>query len=346
MHPGAGIDAFGRLIVFGGYVIDDHFPFYFALTNGFAYTVDGGVGDGIADMNFARAWFAFATDAEQRLYAIGGLDANRNPTDIVERYDANTDTWAVLAPLPEPRDHAAAVYDGDGHILVIGGAGVSGNPQATAFSFDVAAGTWSTIAAQPAALRGQAAVLGANGRVYVLGGSTGSSETDSVYVYDPAAGEWSVGPSLITARSSAAVALDDDGFICAMGGDAGTLGTDTVERLYTALPDPAEDCNSNGVPDICELADNDCNTNGVPDECDIADGTSPDLNDNGIPDECECLGDLDGDNDIDLSDLAQLLANYGMTSGALYEDGDVDADEDVDLADLAALLAVYGTTCE
>lgn len=58
-----------------------------------------------------------------------------------------------------------------------------------------------------------------------------------------------------------------------------------------------------------------------------------------------CPGDLDGDNDVDLADLAQLLANYGMTSGAVYEDGDLDGDGDVDLSDLAALLAVYGTTC-
>ncbi|MBU0617493.1 MAG: hypothetical protein KKI02_07235, partial [Planctomycetes bacterium] len=58
-----------------------------------------------------------------------------------------------------------------------------------------------------------------------------------------------------------------------------------------------------------------------------------------------CLGDLDGDYDIDLADLAQLLANYGTTSGATYEDGDLDGDADVDLSDLAALLAVYGTTC-
>ncbi|MBU0618415.1 MAG: hypothetical protein KKI02_11920, partial [Planctomycetes bacterium] len=61
--------------------------------------------------------------------------------------------------------------------------------------------------------------------------------------------------------------------------------------------------------------------------------------------EPECPGDLDGDQDVDLSDLAILLANYGMTGGATYEDGDLDGDEDVDLADLAALLAVYGTTC-
>ena len=45
------------------------------------------------------------------------------------------------------------------------------------------------------------------------------------------------------------------------------------------------------------------------------------------------------------ADLAQLLSNYGMPSGAVYEDGDLDADGDVDLADLAGLLSVYGTTC-
>ncbi|MFQ5807630.1 MAG: hypothetical protein ACE5I3_14380, partial [Phycisphaerae bacterium] len=57
------------------------------------------------------------------------------------------------------------------------------------------------------------------------------------------------------------------------------------------------------------------------------------------------LGDLDDDGDIDLSDLAQLLSNYGTASGATYYDGDLDADRDVDLSDLVALLAVYGTTC-
>ena len=58
-----------------------------------------------------------------------------------------------------------------------------------------------------------------------------------------------------------------------------------------------------------------------------------------------CFGDLDGDDDIDIADLAQLLAHYGMT-GASYSDGDLDDDGDVDIADLAALLSVYGTTCE
>jgi len=55
------------------------------------------------------------------------------------------------------------------------------------------------------------------------------------------------------------------------------------------------------------------------------------------------LGDLDYDGDVDLSDLAALLGNYGTTSGAIYWMGDLDGDGDVDLSDLASLLANYGT---
>lgn len=59
----------------------------------------------------------------------------------------------------------------------------------------------------------------------------------------------------------------------------------------------------------------------------------------------QCLGDLDGDNDRDLADLATMLGHYGETGGAAYEDGDLDEDGDVDLADLAAMLGVYGEPC-
>ena len=124
--------------------------------------------------------------------------------------------------------------------------------------------------------------------------------------------------------------------------------------LPTWLTCPVEvDCNENLVPDGCDLNEcdsspwcDDCNANGVLDVCDIESGDSEDANGNGIPDECDCWGDLDDDGEIDLSDLSQLLAHYGMTSGATYYDGDLDLEGDVDLADLAALLAVYGTSCD
>ncbi len=58
-----------------------------------------------------------------------------------------------------------------------------------------------------------------------------------------------------------------------------------------------------------------------------------------------CPGDLDGNGNVDLGDLTELLANYGTTSGATYWDGDMDGDDDVDLHDLAELLSLYGTDC-
>lgn len=58
-----------------------------------------------------------------------------------------------------------------------------------------------------------------------------------------------------------------------------------------------------------------------------------------------CPGDVDGDNDVDLTDLASLLSNFGVASGAAREQGDLDGDGDVDLTDLATLLANFGTTC-
>jgi len=57
------------------------------------------------------------------------------------------------------------------------------------------------------------------------------------------------------------------------------------------IPDECEvDCNGNSVPDYWDIKtgeSQDCNDNGIPDECDIEDGTSNDVNENDIPDECE-----------------------------------------------------------
>ncbi|MCP4249645.1 MAG: hypothetical protein GY778_21605, partial [bacterium] len=65
------------------------------------------------------------------------------------------------------------------------------------------------------------------------------------------------------------------------------------------------DCDAVGgsyLGDDTACSGNDCNTNGVPDECDIDAGTSPDCNDNGVPDECEPLDDCDSDGTPDICD--------------------------------------------
>jgi hypothetical protein len=80
-------------------------------------------------------------------------------------------------------------------------------------------------------------------------------------------------------------------------------GNDVCDALET-LPD----CNANGSPDACDIAEGvalDCNENGVPDSCDIASGASTDVDSNGIPDDCK--PDCDDDGLPDAWELAQGL---------------------------------------
>lgn len=61
-----------------------------------------------------------------------------------------------------------------------------------------------------------------------------------------------------------------------------------------------------------------------------------------------CVGDIDGDNDVNLSDLALLLSSYGLCEGdPLYvpEADLAGGDNCVALNDLAALLGSYGLPC-
>ena len=56
-------------------------------------------------------------------------------------------------------------------------------------------------------------------------------------------------------------------------------------------------------------------------------------------------GDLDADHDVDLADLALLLASFGCVPPGVC-DGDVDGNGDVDLADLGLMLSNFGARCE
>ena len=82
----------------------------------------------------------------------------------------------------------------------------------------------------------------------------------------------------------------------------------------------------------------DCNDNGIPDDCDIANGTLPDPG-AGIPTPCSgpaCPADLDGNGAVEASDLSQLLGAWGAVGG------DVDGNGTTDAADLSLLLSAWG----
>ena len=151
------------------------------------------------------------------------------------------------------------------------------------------------------------------------------------------------------------------------GGWDGTGNIDAdpgfVDGYYLGAGSPCIDAGNNyAVPvDTCDLdGDNDTaertpldldgndrfvNDGGTVDTGMADPPNYPDVVDMGVYEYGLCMGDLDGDGQVGLSDLAQLLGSYGETSGMTYEDGDLDGDGDVDLTDLAELLGVYGDQC-
>ena len=135
--------------------------------------------------------------------------------------------------------------------------------------------------------------------------------------------------------------------LLASDGDHGDSFGSQVALFYdtAVIGAPYNDDNGVGSGSAYVFAGlSDRNNNGVLDTCDIASGFSEDNDGNGVPDECETPGDVDGDGDVDLADLAALLAAYGSHIGDPAYDpyADIDGDGDVDLSDLAELLAHYG----
>jgi hypothetical protein len=128
--------------------------------------------------------------------------------------------------------------------------------------------------------------------------------------------------------------LDGDGVLDACQDCDGNGFPDFIEIVL----DPGLDCDESGVLDVCEIdadggapggpyfctadCDPDCNANGVPDACDVADGTSADVNGNGVPDECEdCNGNGALDDD-DIDDGTSLDCN----ANGVPDECEIDAD--------------------
>ena len=112
-----------------------------------------------------------------------------------------------------------------------------------------------------------------------------------------------------------------------------------VSGLWRVTVSDVSPIDAGTVSNICLtlVTSPDCNTNGVPDIDDIAGGDSQDDNGDGVPDECECTADLNGDGLVGIDDLLDLIGQFGGSGS-----GDLDGDGDIDANDLLNMLSQWG----
>jgi hypothetical protein len=121
----------------------------------------------------------------------------------------------------------------------------------------------------------------------------------------------------------------------------------------------ASDCDGNGETDFCALfqGEVDCNSNGVPDACDIdpVNGTATDCDGNLVPDECDepqlcCAADTHHDGIIDGQDAAgltsALLAGPADCLTVSFCRADANSDHRINGEDIAAFISRMRTSPE
>lgn len=195
-----------------------------------------------ASMNVARAGHTATLLDDGRVLVIGGETLSTGAMlDSVEVYDPVTDTWAELAPLPEPRHNHTATLLSDGLVLLVGGgqSNAIGVPSglgvvADALLYDPSTGSSESLGPNVVPRHGHIAARLASGRVLIAAGAGADSETKpaqgagnpqpfgnalaSAELFDPTTRSFEATGSLTQGRYTVAAASLDDGRVLIAGG--------------------------------------------------------------------------------------------------------------------------------
>ena len=218
--------------------------------------VDKGEWGSRSGLLVANSEFAM-TEANGKIYVLGGYPFTGQASRTVQIYDIATDSWVLGPELPLPNNHNMAATV-NGKVYVIGGQTTNNQDGLTAvdkvYELDPAVGTWVEKAPMPTARSGGVAVA-LGGKIYVAGGRV--PRGNDFAAYDVATNTWEVLPILPSQRNHITGAAIN-GRIHIVGGRLGNglspLKSDANEAYdpqtktwSTAAPLPSGRSGMNGV---------------------------------------------------------------------------------------------------
>jgi hypothetical protein len=191
VHDGFGLVVWtGReLIGWGGGCCGD------AFTDGVAYGPARNTWRPLARSPLAGSQHPIgAWTGRELLVLVGGFDPDGKPWPArlarAAAYNPATDSWRRIAPLPEPRSGASAVWDGR-ELLVVGGSAAGSTLPRVGFAYNPATNRWRRLPAMESGRWNFAAVW--TGKRLLLWGGQGARGTIPSHglAYDPRANRWS-----------------------------------------------------------------------------------------------------------------------------------------------------------
>jgi hypothetical protein len=173
----------------------------------------------------------------------------------------------------------------------------------------------------------------------------------SAYVFKRNGPAWQSVGKLATIRDAA---YDNAGLAVAI---ASTTDAGVLAAIAAPLDDHSGTVDGGSVRIFAiDSLEPDCNSNSLPDSCDIAQGLSLDADGDGVPDECDSInpcptdiapsgggGGGAGNGAIDIDDLLMVINSWGPCApGPVACAADVDGSGDVDVHDLLAVINAWG----
>ena len=187
----------------------------------------------VTSMPTPRSALAAAVGADNRIYAIGGVDANGNPLATAEAYTTATNSWVTVTSLLMPLSWLAAAEGSDGRLYALGGTGASGVSNVVE-AYKPSANTWTQVA-HMLTPRSHLAVVSSSvdNRIYAIGGTDASGNPlSTVEAYNPKTNSWATVTPLPMPLTDLAAAEGSDKRIYVVGG-SNSSGLSKVVLAYS-----------------------------------------------------------------------------------------------------------------
>ena len=174
-----------------------------------------------------------------KLLVAGGCDASGQPSTLVHLYDPVKDTWAEVAPLPQPL--CAYAMSAWGESIYIFGGWDGFEYQAVAYAYDGEADTWAELS-DPSEARGFGASTVLSDRLFYVGGYDDKRELTTCEVYLPKDDRWESCAPLLLPRGGLGLAAVGGRLFALGGGWTNYLGFseryDPASNTWTVIETP------------------------------------------------------------------------------------------------------------